>query len=150
VQLLPATEARYTWTLPGVAKIYREEGFGALYKGYVPKVLRLGPGGGILLVVFDYGEQKKKKKRRCRVFLSFGTQGHPRNPRLTKRFCIADSSPELYSQEPHVIVSIKHAILGFFFCFPWKHRKPALDGQITSMTVAGGWHSARVLKREVP
>ncbi len=26
---------------------------GALYKGFVPKVLRLGPGGGILLVVFD-------------------------------------------------------------------------------------------------
>lgn len=25
----------------------------ALYKGFVPKVLRLGPGGGILLVVFD-------------------------------------------------------------------------------------------------
>lgn len=24
---------------------------GALYKGFVPKVLRLGPGGGILLVV---------------------------------------------------------------------------------------------------
>ena len=27
--------------------------FAALYKGFVPKVLRLGPGGGILLVVFD-------------------------------------------------------------------------------------------------
>lgn len=27
--------------------------FKALYKGFVPKVLRLGPGGGILLVVFD-------------------------------------------------------------------------------------------------
>lgn len=25
----------------------------ALYKGFLPKVLRLGPGGGILLVVFD-------------------------------------------------------------------------------------------------
>jgi len=51
----------------------REEGFGALYKGFLPKVLRLGPGGmasfscdehprpladhapigGILLVVFQ-------------------------------------------------------------------------------------------------
>ena len=26
--------------------------FRALYKGFVPKVLRLGPGGGILLVVY--------------------------------------------------------------------------------------------------
>ena len=27
--------------------------FTALYKGFTPKVLRLGPGGGIMLVVFD-------------------------------------------------------------------------------------------------
>lgn len=33
--------------------IVAEEGFSALYKGYTPKVLRLGPGGGILLVVYD-------------------------------------------------------------------------------------------------
>ena len=30
----------------------KEEGFSALYKGFLPKVLRLGPGGGILLVVY--------------------------------------------------------------------------------------------------
>jgi solute carrier family 25 2-oxodicarboxylate transporter 21 len=45
---------KYNWTIPAVARIYREEGFKALYKGFVPKVLRLGPGGGILLVVFDF------------------------------------------------------------------------------------------------
>jgi len=28
--------------------------FSALYKGFVPKVVRLGPGGGILLVVFEF------------------------------------------------------------------------------------------------
>ncbi len=43
----------YRWALPGVLKIAREEGVRGLYRGYVPKVLRLGPGGGILLVVFD-------------------------------------------------------------------------------------------------
>ncbi|OMH85155.1 putative mitochondrial 2-oxodicarboxylate carrier [Zancudomyces culisetae] len=37
----------------GCAHIFKTEGFAALYKGYVPKVLRLGPGGGILLVVYD-------------------------------------------------------------------------------------------------
>ena len=51
--LLPGTAPRYGWTLPALATIVREEGFTALYKGYVPKVLRLGPGGGILLVVYD-------------------------------------------------------------------------------------------------
>lgn len=43
---------KYNWSWPSLFVVYREEGFKALYKGFVPKVLRLGPGGGILLVVF--------------------------------------------------------------------------------------------------
>lgn len=43
---------KYNWSWPSLGTIYKEEGFKALYKGFVPKVLRLGPGGGILLVVF--------------------------------------------------------------------------------------------------
>ncbi|KAL8830468.1 MAG: hypothetical protein Q9170_005721 [Blastenia crenularia] len=43
---------KYNWAWPALGTVMREEGFGALYKGFVPKVLRLGPGGGILLVVF--------------------------------------------------------------------------------------------------
>ena len=34
---------KYNWAFPAVATVY---------KGFLPKVLRLGPGGGILLVVF--------------------------------------------------------------------------------------------------
>ncbi|KAJ1913252.1 hypothetical protein LPJ71_002561, partial [Coemansia sp. S17] len=45
---------KYTTFLAGARTIAREEGLRALYKGYVPKVLRLGPGGGILLVVYEY------------------------------------------------------------------------------------------------
>lgn len=33
--------------------IAREEGAGALYKGFTPKVLRLAPGGGVLLLVVE-------------------------------------------------------------------------------------------------
>jgi solute carrier family 25 2-oxodicarboxylate transporter 21 len=43
---------KYNWAFPAVGTVFKEEGFGALYKGFIPKVLRLGPGGGILLVVF--------------------------------------------------------------------------------------------------
>ncbi|XMA10025.1 hypothetical protein WAI453_002816 [Rhynchosporium graminicola] len=43
---------KYNWAFPAVGTVFKEEGFGALYKGFLPKVLRLGPGGGILLVVF--------------------------------------------------------------------------------------------------
>ncbi|KAK4686681.1 hypothetical protein P7C73_g3444, partial [Tremellales sp. Uapishka_1] len=41
------------WTYPAVLRIAREEGFSALYKGFAPKVLRLAPGGGVLLLVVE-------------------------------------------------------------------------------------------------
>ncbi|KAI8099745.1 mitochondrial carrier domain-containing protein [Halteromyces radiatus] len=44
---------KYNWTFPSIILIGREEGIRSLYRGFVPKVLRLGPGGGILLVVYD-------------------------------------------------------------------------------------------------
>jgi len=53
IQSQPKEVRKYRWAIPSVALIYKEEGFLALYKGFVPKVLRLGPGGGILLVVYD-------------------------------------------------------------------------------------------------
>lgn len=37
-----------------MALVAREEGFAALYKGLVPKVMRLGPGGAIMLLIFEY------------------------------------------------------------------------------------------------
>lgn len=43
---------KYNWAWPALGTVLREEGFPALYKGFLPKVLRLGPGGGILLVVY--------------------------------------------------------------------------------------------------
>ncbi|ODV68528.1 mitochondrial carrier [Hyphopichia burtonii NRRL Y-1933] len=49
---IQAGSTRYIWTFPSLITVFKEEGFAALYKGFIPKVLRLGPGGGILLVVF--------------------------------------------------------------------------------------------------
>lgn len=49
---VPGQTPKYNWTLPSIVTVAREEGLAALYKGFVPKVLRLGPGGGILLVVY--------------------------------------------------------------------------------------------------
>ena len=43
---------KYNWAWPGLGTMLKEEGFSALYKGFIPKVLRLGPGGGVLLVVY--------------------------------------------------------------------------------------------------
>jgi solute carrier family 25 2-oxodicarboxylate transporter 21 len=52
-QAVPGVVPKYNWTYPALATVYREEGMAALYKGFVPKVLRLGPGGGVLLLVVE-------------------------------------------------------------------------------------------------
>ncbi|GAA6062933.1 hypothetical protein JCM10212_005946 [Sporobolomyces blumeae] len=48
------TTPKYNWTFPSLALIAREEGLGALYSGFLPKVLRLAPGGGVLLLVVEF------------------------------------------------------------------------------------------------
>ncbi|KAH9045978.1 mitochondrial carrier domain-containing protein [Lactarius hengduanensis] len=45
---LPGVIPKYNWTYPAL------EGPAALYKGFVPKVLRLAPGGGVLLLVVEF------------------------------------------------------------------------------------------------
>ncbi|KAI9359910.1 mitochondrial carrier domain-containing protein [Pilaira anomala] len=44
---------KYNWAVPSLVTVAKEEGIASLYRGFTPKVLRLGPGGGILLVVFE-------------------------------------------------------------------------------------------------
>ncbi|KAH9476557.1 putative mitochondrial 2-oxodicarboxylate carrier [Psilocybe cubensis] len=51
---IPGVVPKYNWTYPALATIAREEGLGALYKGFIPKVLRLAPGGGVLLLVVEF------------------------------------------------------------------------------------------------
>lgn len=51
---VPGVVPKYNWTYPALVTIFREEGAAALYKGFVPKVLRLAPGGGVLLLVVEF------------------------------------------------------------------------------------------------
>ncbi|CAO4382988.1 unnamed protein product [Caenorhabditis nigoni] len=44
---------KYSGTMQTISLVYKEEGFGALYKGLLPKVMRLGPGGAVMLIVYD-------------------------------------------------------------------------------------------------
>lgn len=53
VQKVRGIRAKYEWAWPSLGVVAREEGFKALYKGYVAKILRFGPGGGVLLVVYS-------------------------------------------------------------------------------------------------
>ncbi|CAL7941965.1 unnamed protein product [Xylocopa violacea] len=49
----PQGEIQYKGTLQTIYLVYQREGFRALYKGLLPKILRLGPGGAIMLIVYD-------------------------------------------------------------------------------------------------
>jgi len=50
----PGELPKYRWAWPSVMTVGREEGLRALYKGLAPRLLRLGPGGGIMVVAFDW------------------------------------------------------------------------------------------------
>ncbi|CAG9801327.1 unnamed protein product [Chironomus riparius] len=45
---------KYKSTFQAIQLVYREEGFKALYKGLTPKVMRLAPGGAIMMIVYEY------------------------------------------------------------------------------------------------
>uniref|UniRef100_A0A3B3E133 Mitochondrial 2-oxodicarboxylate carrier n=1 Tax=Oryzias melastigma TaxID=30732 RepID=A0A3B3E133_ORYME len=47
-------QIKYRTCLQTMALVHREEGFLALYKGLVPKIMRLGPGGAVMLLVYEY------------------------------------------------------------------------------------------------
>lgn len=58
---------KYNWAFPSLVTVLKEEGITACYKGLGMRLLRLGPGGGIMLVTFDYisdllREVKQKRK----------------------------------------------------------------------------------------
>ena len=40
---VPGQVPKYNWAWGACGTVMKEEGFGALYKGFLPKVLRLGP-----------------------------------------------------------------------------------------------------------
>jgi len=43
----------YNWAWPGLLTMIKEEGFKSVYRGYAPRMLRLVPGGGIMLLAYD-------------------------------------------------------------------------------------------------
>ncbi|XP_053365306.1 mitochondrial 2-oxodicarboxylate carrier isoform X2 [Clarias gariepinus] len=47
-------EIKYRSCFQTMTLVYREEGYLALYKGLIPKIMRLGPGGAVMLLVYEY------------------------------------------------------------------------------------------------
>jgi solute carrier family 25 2-oxodicarboxylate transporter 21 len=52
-QIPGAAGKQYRFALPLLRDIYRAEGVAALYKGFQPKVLRMGLGGGVCMCAFE-------------------------------------------------------------------------------------------------
>lgn len=55
-------QIKYRTCFATMALVRKEEGVTALYRGLVPKIMRLGPGGAIMLLVYDYAFQYLKKE----------------------------------------------------------------------------------------
>jgi len=53
-------QIKYRTCFATMATVAKEEGVAALYRGLVPKIMRLGPGGAIMLLVYDYAFQYLK------------------------------------------------------------------------------------------
>lgn len=53
---------KYKTCFQTIKLVYKEEGYLALYKGLVPKVLRLGPGAAIMMIVYENVFQWLKSK----------------------------------------------------------------------------------------
>lgn len=51
------SKGRTPMAIPTLIEIYRSEGLASIYKGYTSRILRLGPGGGIMIVAFDFINQ---------------------------------------------------------------------------------------------
>ncbi|EEC04437.1 oxodicarboxylate carrier protein, putative [Ixodes scapularis] len=58
----PHGTIKYRTCLQSMRTVYVEEGFLALYKGLLPKVLRLGPGGAVMLVVYEHMNEFLRNK----------------------------------------------------------------------------------------
>ncbi|XP_003374481.1 coatomer subunit beta [Trichinella spiralis] len=54
IQASIQTRAKYRSCLQSIAVIYREEGLLALYRGLLPKIMRLGPGGAVLMIAYEH------------------------------------------------------------------------------------------------
>ena len=59
------TRPKYTNVFQALGVVAREEGFRALYKGLGARLLRLGPGGGIMIVAFDQCMEWLQKMKNC-------------------------------------------------------------------------------------
>ena len=47
------TPRKYKTCIQTMLLVNKEEGFKALFKGFAPKVLRLGPGGAIMMIAYE-------------------------------------------------------------------------------------------------
>lgn len=65
---------KYNWAWPAVGTVMKEEGFAALYKGFLPKVLRLGPVSERYLQNWEAQNVAKIGGDRVAVFCSLSSR----------------------------------------------------------------------------
>jgi solute carrier family 25 2-oxodicarboxylate transporter 21 len=51
--VIPGQKIKYNYAIPSLITIYKEEGFFSCYKGFNPKAIRMGLGGGVAMFTFE-------------------------------------------------------------------------------------------------
>ncbi len=51
---------QYRYTVPSLLTVLSKEGVRSVYKGVGPRLVRLGPGGGIMYVAFQFVQELLK------------------------------------------------------------------------------------------
>jgi solute carrier family 25 2-oxodicarboxylate transporter 21 len=54
VERILGVKPKYNWTYLAIVTMFHEGRFHSLYKSFIPKVLRLAPGGGVLLLIVEF------------------------------------------------------------------------------------------------
>uniref|UniRef100_A0A7S1N3K5 Mitochondrial carrier protein n=1 Tax=Eutreptiella gymnastica TaxID=73025 RepID=A0A7S1N3K5_9EUGL len=57
---------KYNFALPSLAVVVQEEGVRSMYKGLGMRLLRLGPGGGIMMIAFEFIQGQLKSFREAK------------------------------------------------------------------------------------
>lgn len=55
---------KYTYAIPSLSVVIKEEGVRSMYRGLGMRLLRLGPGGGIMMIAFEFIQGKLAQWRK--------------------------------------------------------------------------------------
>ncbi|EDQ85660.1 uncharacterized protein MONBRDRAFT_34188 [Monosiga brevicollis MX1] len=107
-----AVATQYRYAIPSLVSILRTEGLAAIYKGLGPRMVRLGPGGGIMIVAYDAVASWLRCERNGQ------SVAVPLEPKLLERFVSVGASELNGRQETPAAATDTEGCIAFFDALP--------------------------------